>query len=158
MKLNISRVKPFPIAGLGLAVAILTGSIQSQGQSATQEKEAAPAPYSVIDLGVVGGPPGGPYVINNYGLVSGAAATQDGRMHAVLWFEGQKLDIGTPGLGGPNSAAFGVNRFAQTGRDFGYEWGRLLRLQLLWVCLIHCMSPFLVARRSDDQARDAGGR
>jgi hypothetical protein len=71
MKLNISRVKPFPIAGLGLAVAILTGSIQSQGQSATQEKEAAPAPYSVIDLGVVGGPPGGPYVINNYGLVSG---------------------------------------------------------------------------------------
>jgi probable HAF family extracellular repeat protein len=35
-------------------------------------------------------------------------------MHAVLWFEGQKLDIGTPGLGGPNSAAFGVNRFAQT--------------------------------------------
>ena len=68
MKLNISRVKPFPIAGLGLAVAILTGPIQSQEQSATQEKEAAPAPYSVIDLGVVGGPPGGPYVISNNGL------------------------------------------------------------------------------------------
>jgi probable HAF family extracellular repeat protein len=113
MKLNISRVKPFPIAGLGLAVAILTGPILSQQQPATQEKEAGPAPYSVIDLGVVGGPPGGSYVIRNNGLVSGAAAAHDGRMQAVLWFEGLKFDIGIPGLGGPNSAAFGVNRFAQ---------------------------------------------
>jgi hypothetical protein len=61
MKLNISRVKPFPIAGLGLAVAILTGPVQSQEQSA---KAIAPASYSVIDLGVVGAPPGGPYVIS----------------------------------------------------------------------------------------------
>jgi hypothetical protein len=38
MKLNISRVKSFPIAGLGLAVAILTGPVQSQEQPATQER------------------------------------------------------------------------------------------------------------------------
>jgi probable HAF family extracellular repeat protein len=113
MKLNISRVKPFPIAGLGLAVAILTGPVQSQEQSATQGKEAAPASYSVIDLGVVGNPPGQPYVIRDNGLVSGGAATLNGTMHATLWFEGLKLDIGIPGLGGPNSAAFGVNGFAQ---------------------------------------------
>ena len=30
-------------------------------------------------------------------------------MHAVLWYKGQKIDIGTLGLGGPNSVAFGVN-------------------------------------------------
>ena len=34
-------------------------------------------------------------------------------MHAVLWYKGRKIDIGTPGLGGPNSAAFGVNEFGQ---------------------------------------------
>lgn len=113
MKLNISRVKPFPIAGLGLAVAILTGPVQSQEQSATQQKGAAHASYSVIDLGVVGAPPGGPYVISDNGVVSGAAATSEARMHAALWFEGQRLDISTPGLGGPNSVAFGVNRFVQ---------------------------------------------
>ena len=81
MKLNIARVKPFPIAGLGLAVAILTGPVQSQEQSATQGKVAAPASYSVVDLGAVGNPPGQPYVIRDNGLVSGAAATPDGRMN-----------------------------------------------------------------------------
>jgi probable HAF family extracellular repeat protein len=113
MKLNISRVKSFPIAGLGLAVAILTGLAQSQEQPAAQEKAASPLRYSVIDLGVVGNPPGQPYLIRNNGLVSGAAATSGGKMHAVLWYQGQKFDIGTPGLGGPNSTAFGVNEFGQ---------------------------------------------
>jgi probable HAF family extracellular repeat protein len=113
MKLNISRIKSFPIAGLGLAVAILTGPAQSQEQPAVQEKAASPLRYSVIDLGVVGNPPGQPYLIRNNGLVSGAAATPGGKMHAVLWYQGHKFDIGTPGLGGPNSTAFGVNEFGQ---------------------------------------------
>ncbi len=34
-------------------------------------------------------------------------------MHAVLWYERLKLDIGRRGFGGPNSAAFGVNEKAQ---------------------------------------------
>ena len=78
MKPNISRVKSFPIAGLGLAVAILTGPVWSQGQSAAQEKGAAPDRYTVIDLGLVGNTPGQPYFIRNNGLVSGAAATSGG--------------------------------------------------------------------------------
>jgi probable HAF family extracellular repeat protein len=70
---------------------------------------AQPPRYTVKDLGAVGGPPGQPYFITNNGLVSGAAALPDGTMHFALWYNGLKMDIGTPGLGGQNSAAFGVN-------------------------------------------------
>ena len=113
MKPNISRVKSFSVAGLGLAVAILTGPAQSQEQPAALDKQASPVRYSVIDLGVVGNPPGMPYLLKNNGLVAGAAATPGGKMHAVLWYQGRKFDIGTPGLGGPNSTAFGVSEFGQ---------------------------------------------
>ena len=96
-------MKSFRVAGLGLAFAVLTGSAWAQER------------YNVFDLGVVGNPPAGPYIIRNNGLISGAAATPDGSsMHAVLWYKGWKIDIGTPGLGGQNSAAFGVNEFGQT--------------------------------------------
>jgi probable HAF family extracellular repeat protein len=70
---------------------------------------AQPTHYTVTDLGAVGGPPGGPYFITNNGLAGGAAALPDGTMHFALWYKGSKVDIGTPGLGGQNSAAFGVN-------------------------------------------------
>jgi probable HAF family extracellular repeat protein len=74
---------------------------------------AAPQPrYSITDLGAVGGTPGQPYLITNNGLVAGAAIASS-RMHAVLWYKARKMDIGTPGLGGPNSAAFGANQHGQ---------------------------------------------
>jgi probable HAF family extracellular repeat protein len=66
--------------------------------------------YTVTDLGAVGG--GQPYFVDNFGLVSGSASSST-IMHAVLWYGGNKLDIGSRGLGGPNSAAFGVNDLAQ---------------------------------------------
>ena len=47
--------------------------------------------------------------LNNSGLITGLAAAPDGTQHAVLWYRGQAMDISRPGLGGPNSAAFGVN-------------------------------------------------
>jgi probable HAF family extracellular repeat protein len=103
MKITGLSMKSFRVAGLGLAFAVLTGSAWAQER------------YNVFDLGVVGNPPAGPYIIRNNGLISGAAATPDGSsMHAVLWYKGRKIDIGKPGLGGPNSAAFGVNEFGQT--------------------------------------------
>jgi probable HAF family extracellular repeat protein len=34
-------------------------------------------------------------------------------MHAVLWYKTLKIDIGAHGLGGPNSAGFGVNELGQ---------------------------------------------
>jgi len=76
--------------------------------------------YSIQDLGPLGGSPGSAYGITNGGLIGGAAATVDNKMHAAAWFMGFKADLGTPGLGGPNSAAFAINAqgqvagFAQT--------------------------------------------
>jgi probable HAF family extracellular repeat protein len=115
MKITGLSTKSFRVAGLGLAFAVLTGSVWAQEQSAMQKDWAVPARYNIFDLGVVGNTPGQPYVIRNDGLISGAAATPDGiSMHAVLWFKGQKFDIGTPGLRGSNSTAFGVNERGQT--------------------------------------------
>ena len=64
--------------------------------------------YSVTDLGPVGPVLGQPYYLTNNGLVSGTVTAPDGTMHAVLWFQNQKLDLG-PALGGLNAVAFGVN-------------------------------------------------
>src|SRR6476620_2150079 len=66
--------------------------------------------YTLTDLGEVGA--GGPYYIASNGLISGSASAA-GSAHATLWYKRFKLDIGVPGLGGPNSVAFGVNAFAQ---------------------------------------------
>ena len=66
--------------------------------------------YTVTDLGtLVGGTFSQPFFINRYGLVSGSSNLPDGNQHATLWLEKLKVDIGAPGLGGPNSIAFGDN-------------------------------------------------
>ncbi|MGB8579945.1 MAG: hypothetical protein WCD47_03935 [Candidatus Sulfotelmatobacter sp.] len=76
-----------------------------------------PTKYTVTDLGTL---PGGnfsqPFSLNKYGLVSGSSSLADGRQHATLWLDGLVGDIGAPGLGGPNSIAFGDNeRFQSAG-------------------------------------------
>ena len=69
--------------------------------------------YTITDLGPVGPAPGQPYVMADNGLLSGAAAASDGTMHAVLWYGGNKADLGSPGLGGMNSIGFAVNNMGQ---------------------------------------------
>jgi probable HAF family extracellular repeat protein len=70
--------------------------------------------YTVTDLGTL---PGGTFsqatFVNDDGLVSGLATVPDGTQHAVLWYRGRIMDIAKPGLGGPNSGAFGVNERGQ---------------------------------------------
>jgi len=75
------------------------------------------AHYIVTDLGTLeGGTFSQPFFINRYGLVSGSSNLPDGNQHAVLWLGKLKLDIGAPGVGGPNSIAFGDNdRFLSAG-------------------------------------------
>lgn len=75
--------------------------------------QTAKPKYTVLDLGAVGGAPGQPYLIANDGLIAGASATADNKMHAIVWFLGLEFDLGTPALGGPNSAAYGVNEIGQ---------------------------------------------
>jgi probable HAF family extracellular repeat protein len=70
--------------------------------------------YRVTDLGAL---PDGTFsqatFVSNSGLVTGISTASDGTQHAVLWHRGRIIDIGVPGLGGPNSGAFGVNERGQ---------------------------------------------
>ena len=74
-------------------------------EKSTAQEHRTDVRYRVTDLGPVGGTPGQPYGISNDGLVVGAAAASATIMHAVLWYNTLKNDIGAHGLGGPNSAA-----------------------------------------------------
>jgi len=69
--------------------------------------------YRLTDLGPVGSPFSQATSLNNAGVVGGLAVFPDGTQHAVLWDRGRIIDIGTPGLGGPNSGVFGINEKGQ---------------------------------------------
>lgn len=103
-----------------LPACLLTGVLSALASSTcvtAQQSELASSDssqnlrYDILDLGPVGPPPGGPFNINHNGLAIGSAA-QDGTEHATLWLGAAKLDLGTPGLGGPNSMGFGINESA----------------------------------------------
>jgi probable HAF family extracellular repeat protein len=95
------------IAVLGIPGAIIAQELEQQNS------ERYPH-YTVTDLGAL---PGGFFsqgtAIANNALLGGLATNADGTQHAVLWHNGSIKDIGTPGLGGPNSAAFGINENRQ---------------------------------------------
>jgi probable HAF family extracellular repeat protein len=87
--------------------------LQDQAQKVDQSTR-----YTIQDLGVVGAnfnAPGQPIVISNSGWISGAAGVGAAE-HAVLWYGGNMIDIGNPGLGGKNSFGYGVN---ESGRAAG---------------------------------------
>ena len=69
--------------------------------------------YTVTDLGPAGNPFSQATGLNNSGLVTGLDTASDGTQHAVVWYWGTFTDISQPGLGGPNSASGGVNKFGQ---------------------------------------------
>jgi len=73
-----------------------------------------PPKYSVIDLGALSG---GSFSLaigaNENGVVVGASVLADGTENAVLWYGRSITDIGTPGLGGPNSEAYGINEIGR---------------------------------------------
>jgi probable HAF family extracellular repeat protein len=91
-------------------LSVLAVELPAQQQQATPEWKAKHARYAIIDLGAVGTPPGQPYFLAENGLVAGAVVAANGPSQAVIWQEGPPTDIGAPGLGGPNSIAFGANK------------------------------------------------
>jgi len=100
-------------AWLGLTIVASIGPVHALAQF--------PAHYTVVDLGAVGPSTSQaqPYRITGNGLISGEKVVADPRnvdqlvSQAVLW-EGTKLKvISSPGLGGPNSVAYGVNIWGQ---------------------------------------------
>jgi probable HAF family extracellular repeat protein len=68
--------------------------------------------YFVTDLGPAANPFSQATWLSNNGIVTGFD-TISGDSHAILWYRDMLLDIGKPGLGGPNSSAGGVNEFGQ---------------------------------------------
>ena len=69
--------------------------------------------YFVTDLGPAGNPFSQAVWMSNNGLVTGSYTTLGGTSHAALWYRDMFLDIGKPGLNGPNSGAGSVNMFGQ---------------------------------------------
>ena len=65
--------------------------------------------YKLTDLGPSGNPFGQAAGIADNGLVAGFDTAPDGTSHSILWYQGKPIDISSPGLGGPNSGAGGVN-------------------------------------------------
>jgi probable HAF family extracellular repeat protein len=73
---------------------------------------SAEAPYTLVDLGVVGAA-GGPNHITNNDISVGSVQGSDGNDHAVIYFDQHIIDISKPGLGGANSLAFGNNPWGE---------------------------------------------
>ena len=88
---------------------------------AQQQEKLPPVHYHITDLGTLGGPFSEATSVASDGLVSGAAALANGTQHAVLWYKGLKLDLGTPGFNAKNSA--GLNSIGFTTNDFAQVVG-----------------------------------
>jgi hypothetical protein len=82
-----------------------------------QSQSTGSTRYTVIDLGPVGpsSSEGQPFTINAHGLVSGEAVVANPNdpsqwvSQAVLGDGTRTIDIGVPGLGSPNSVAYGLD-------------------------------------------------
>jgi probable HAF family extracellular repeat protein len=88
---------------------------------AQQQEKLPPVHYHITDLGTLGGPFSEATSVASDGLVSGTATLANGTQHAVLWYKGLKLDLGTPGLNAKNSA--GLNSIGFTTNDFAQVVG-----------------------------------
>ena len=100
-------------------------------------RRTSTAAVLIVDLGVL---PGGGFSealnVNDRGQIVGWGGTATGEMHAILWENGQPIDLGT--LGGATSRAWAINDRGQvvgesetaTGDSHAFLWedGRMIDL------------------------------
>jgi len=103
------------LARLSLALATLAAPVYALAQSTDFPR------YTIMDLGPVGPSwsQGQPFAVSADGLVSGETVLANPNnpgewvSQAVLWERRNAKVISNPGLGGPNSVAYGVNIWGQ---------------------------------------------
>lgn len=98
-------------AGLALAVAGLVAVVPSALGSGIGDQHASPhrisSPFSIVDLGTLGGRESEAFAVNDHGQVVGSSFTARGSLHAFSWTRAAGLvDLGT--LGGTDSQALVV--------------------------------------------------
>jgi hypothetical protein len=111
MEVVLRRPSLFRFAPVLLALIVCGSPLLAQDQASPSPDHPDRLRFAVTDLGSLQGAPFSMAVgLNDFGIVAGASLLPDeSAQHAVLWHRGQIVDIGGPGLGGPNSAAYSVN-------------------------------------------------
>jgi probable HAF family extracellular repeat protein len=105
MKHNRSIANSFRLVTLGLALALFALPVWAQQYAAAKGQSPAPAQYTIIDLGTLGGSFSLAYAINDNGQIDGFSTLPgDAVTHSFLRKNGVMTDLGT--LGGANSESF----------------------------------------------------
>jgi len=92
-----------------LACLALPASLKSQVHNSSQPR------YILTDLKPVGNPPGQAFSITRNGIISGDFQAENGFMHAALWLNQFRFDLGKTYLqGSTNSTSFGANVLGQS--------------------------------------------
>ena len=99
-----------------------TCSFDCAGECYEWPEPSGPPTHTITDLGTLGGLEAHANAINNYGDIVGQSGAPDGTRHAVLWADGEVIDLGPPDVW---SSADDINNHRQVvvnHSDRAYVW------------------------------------